>query len=400
MKVISIFDPTIIDEKSRARGIGRYFSTLKESFQNLTDDHNLQQQTGVSPYSNQSSNPGDNFFFQFTSNLKEIKKQSVLINPFFSPIKRPLAIRRITQKQIAVIHDLIPFKYPKMFPIGIKGMINKFLNKYALHNYDLIITDSITSKRDILHFYKLPEKKIQVIYPTVSRLFVQHLDTSKESIIHHHPFHKEKDHSVVEFTVVAVQNITKNPVLQNLKAFVLYVGDATWNKNLPVLAQAIKMANVPCVFVGKVFGEVNTTKATNKLNPWQYSLQKFFKLAENDERFIFPGFVSDMELTYLYKKAKVNILVSYDEGFGLSYIEAGFMSTPSVLSDIPIFHEIAGEAADFVPPNNPKDIAKKIVALFYDKLQQEKMSIKAFDRAQEFHPKRFQNAWIELLKIT
>ena len=102
---------------------------------------------------------------------------------------------------------------------------------------------------------------------------------------------------------------------------------------------------------------------------------------------------------HLYKRAQVNVLVSYDEGFGLSYIEAGCMSTPSVLADIPVFHEIAKDAADFAPPNNPKEIAQKISTLFYDKIQQEKMRIKAFDRASEFHPRRFQSAWVEVLKI-
>ena len=399
MKVISIFDPTASNEKSRVRGIGRYFNTLKEGLQNLGDITPSATQTGISPYAAQSQNPADNFFFQCTANLTEIKKQSIFINPFFNPIQKPLKLRRLTQKQIAVIHDLIPMKYPKMFPVGTKGMIWKFLNKWSLRNYDLIITDSIVSKRDIIHFYKLPGNKVQVIYPTVSRIFTPHLDRENESTTHHHPFHTETDHSVAEFTEISMQMSTKNPTLQNLKEFAIYVGDATWNKNLPTIAQAIKMANVPCVFVGSVFGETNTKKAAIKPNQWTRSLQQFLKLAEGDDRFIFPGFVSDTELKYLYKQAKVNILISYNEGFGLSYIEAGFMSTPSVLADVPIFHEIAKDAADFAPPNNPKEIAQKISTLFYDNLHQEKMSIKAFDRAQEFHPRRFQSAWLEILKV-
>ncbi|MDP4010657.1 MAG: glycosyltransferase family 1 protein [Candidatus Roizmanbacteria bacterium] len=399
MKVISVFDPTAVDEKSRVRGIGRYLKTLQEAFRHLDTDPVEESPTGVSQYNTQSQNPGDNFFFQFTANINEIKKQSVFINPFFNPIQKPLKIRRLTQKQIAVIHDLVPFKYPHMFPTGLKGMIYTFLNKWALRNYDLIVTDSIASKRDILHFYKLPEKKVQVIYPTVSRMFTPHLDREKESVAHHHPFHSENDHSVAEFSKIPLQTLTQNPLIQNLKDFAIYVGDATWNKNLPNIAQAIKMANIPCVFVGKVFGESNTNKAHVKPHPWNKSLQQFLKLAEGDDRFIFPGYVSDTELMYLYKRAKVNILVSHDEGFGLSYIEAGFMSTPSILSDTPIFHEIAADAADFAPPNNPKEIAQKISTLFYDNLHQEKMSIKAFDRAQEFHPQRFQKEWVELLKI-
>jgi len=83
-----------------------------------------------------------------------------------------------------------------------------------LKNYDLIITDSIESKKDILRFYKLPEAKVKVIYPTVSRLFVPHLDTSKESVAHHHPFHTDQEHSIPEFTEFSLNKLSKNPGAQ------------------------------------------------------------------------------------------------------------------------------------------------------------------------------------------
>ena len=131
MKVISIFDPTATDEKSRVRGVGRYISTLKEAFQNLTEDYDKASQSGISQFATQSQNPGDNFFFHFTGNIKEIKKDSIFLNPFFNPIQKPVKIQRLTHKQIAVIHDLIPLKYPKMFPTGFRGMIYKFFNSWA-----------------------------------------------------------------------------------------------------------------------------------------------------------------------------------------------------------------------------------------------------------------------------
>src|SRR5690606_38685373 len=115
--------------------------------------------------------------------------------------------------------------------------------------------------------------------------------------------------------------------------------------------------NVTCVCVGKVFSPDNPQSKAETFHPWQQSLQMFLRIARTDKRFIFPGYISDINLLSLYKKAKVNILPSYDEGFGLSFIEAGYMSTPSVLSDIPVFREIAQNAAHFANPNDPRDIA-------------------------------------------
>jgi glycosyltransferase involved in cell wall biosynthesis len=94
----------------------------------------------------------------------------------------------------------------------------------------------------------------------------------------------------------------------------------------------------------------------------------------------------------------LNILPSYDEGFGLSYIESGYVGTPSVLSNTPIFHEIAGQAALFANPSDPKDIAQKISELYYDNMKRQKLKIEAFTRAQDFSPERFKKRWQEVLK--
>lgn len=384
MKTIVVYDPTQNDTQSKVRGIGRYLQTLHEAFQ---------------PKS-QNLPPGfDQLYFNFTSDLNVLRADMTLLNCFFNPIAKPLIAKRYTKKQIAVIHDVIPLKYKSMFPTGLKGMWYRFLSRRALKTYDHIVTDSLASKNDIQTYLKVPEKKISVIYPAAAQLFTPHLEMSEESPLHHHPFHSEEQHSKPEFTELQARIITPNELIQNVKGYAIYVGDATWNKNLPNLARAIKMTNIPCVFVGSVFASPNMKMLSQKPNPWQRPLAEFLKLAEGDNRFIFPGFVTDAELQLLYKHATINVLVSFDEGFGYSFVEAGYMSTPSVLSDIPIFHEIAHDAGYFANPRDPKDIAEKMTELFFDAVRHEKYSIRAFDRAQEFNPGRFQLNWVQLLNL-
>ena len=398
MKTIAVYDPTATDQQSRVRGIGRYFQTLKETFSSISTAH---PDGNVNPslYKEQSANPADNLYFNYLAELKSLRPEMIFLNPFFNPVQKPLFSGKKTHKQIAVIHDLIPLKYKKKYPTGLRGWWYNFLNKRAIKHYDLIITDSEVSKKDIITFYKIPAEKIRVIYPTVSRLFLPHLDTSEESTAHHHPFHKENNQIIPEFSRLPLDQITKNELLKNLKDYAVYVGDATWNKNLPNLARAIKMTNISCVFVGNVFSTSNVKQLSVKPHPWQKSLTEFLQLAQNDKRFIFPGFVSDLELMLLYSNARMNLLMSYDEGFGYSFAEAGYMSTPSILADVPIFHEIAGNAAVFANPQDPKDIAQKMSELFYDKVRHEKLSIRAFDRAQGYSPSRFQKDWLGLLQI-
>lgn len=365
---VYIYDPTAADAQSKVRGIGRYLQVLQE---NLSD------------------------IAQFTADLTTIPKESIFINPFFNPLQKPSKIGKRAHKQVAVIHDLITIKYPQHFPIGLKARWYKFLNRFALKSYDLIVTDSMHSKKDIVQILKIPEKKVLVIYPTVSNIFLPHLDENPDA---HHPFHSEENHSVQEYTQFEWSRFTENEKIKNLSDYVLYVGDATWNKNIVNVAKAIKIANIPCVFVGKVFDSCASLLATpvNQIHPWQKELYEFAKEVQNNPLFIFPGFISDIELLQLYKQAKANILLSFDEGFGFSFVEAAYMSTPSVLSLTTILKETAKDDANFANPLDPKDIAQKIVELFYDRAKREKMSVKAFERAQDFNKVQFKNGWTQL----
>lgn len=364
---IYVYNPTATDEQSKVRGVGRYLQTMHEY---------------LSPE------------FTFTKDLKAISYDSIFINPFFDPLKPPLKfLKRVAKKQIAIIHDLIPLKYPKAFPIGLKGKVFKLLNTWDLPSYDVIVTDSIESKKSIIALLKIPESKIKVIYATVPRVFLPHVDSSTESPAHHHPFHKEANHSVPEFTKIPTNTLVPDS-LKNLKEYVVYVGDATWNKNLINFARGVQLANITCVCIGKIFSQTGEKGASFKPHPWLAPLYSFLKQVENDKRFIFPGYISDTALLELYKNAKANVLLSYDEGFGLSFIEAGYTSTPSLLSDVSIFHEIAKNSAHFANPNDPKDIAQNLTQLFYDNMLRQKLSIDAFERAQDFNPDLFRNNWL------
>jgi glycosyltransferase involved in cell wall biosynthesis len=389
MRTLFVYDKTVKDKSSKVRGVGRYIKTLSEFLQILNKRNDL--------INNSSTSILDNYEIFFTPTTQKLSKSAILFNPFFNPIAKPELFFKKTNKQIAVIHDLIPLKYKKMYPVGLKGWFFKKINAWCLRNYDAIITDSKVSKDDIVKIYKVPSTKVHVIYPSVGQIFLPHLDTKEESPTHHHPFLKNKmQASQPEFTQLSLREITHNKIISELKDYLIYVGDGTWNKNLPNIARAVKMSNIPCVFVGSLFDWEKIKTLPQKPHPWQRSYFEFLKLADGDNRFIFAGFVSDAELKTLYKYAKANILLSFDEGFGYSFIESSYMSTPSVLSDIPIFHEIAKDSALFANPQDPKDVAEKINTLIYDKYKREKLSIKAFERVQRFNPINF-NSQIALL---
>lgn len=329
---VYIYDPTITDTQSKVRGIGRYLQILKESA------------------------PSD---WTFTGNLKGIPSHSVLIQPFYTFYQPPFMTKRITDRQIAVIHDVVPLKYPEHYPIGLKAFFYSLIERYHLHLYDHFITDSEVSKEDIVHYLNIKKEKISVVYPTLAHCFWEH------------PTHRSLPSD-----------------------YCLYVGDGTWNKNLSTIARAIKKTNITCIFAGKIFSDPNPEHYTH---PWQADLQLFFREAANDKRFIFAGYVTDKELLNLYVQAKLNILLSHDEGFGFSYVEAGSLGCPSLLSDRPIFHEIAGANAAFVDETNPEKIATTLTSLMRDTETLNKLSSKALEQAKKYNSESFKKRLHEVV---
>ena len=49
------------------------------------------------------------------------------------------------------------------------------------------------------------------------------------------------------------------------------------------------------------------------------------------------------------------------EGFGIPVLEAQTHGCPAVLSDIPVFHEVAGSGAVFFDARNPQSLAEAVV---------------------------------------
>jgi glycosyltransferase involved in cell wall biosynthesis len=72
---------------------------------------------------------------------------------------------------------------------------------------------------------------------------------------------------------------------------------------------------------------------------------------------------SEADYLALLETATALVTTSLDEGFGLPLVEAMSLGTPVVVSDIPIFREIGGEAALYVPATDAQAVASTIRSL-------------------------------------
>lgn len=340
-KLISIAGNVTTDSLSQVRGLGRYVNGLIEA---LTEGRD----------------------FAVASSYH--RSVDCAINPFVNLLAPPHVriFLQKSKKRIAILHDIIPLEFPGQFPIGMKGLVCRECNKLLLSFYDHVVTDSQTSSSLMQRFLRIPAARISVIYP----------------------FSPLQHNSIQTTTSLLPSEIRP-------KEYFLYVGDVNWHKNVVSMARAAIQTRQKLVCVGGAFMNVDTS------HPWLNELRTFLDIAkQNPHLIIRTGYVNDNTLASLYEHALANILVSYEEGFGYSYVEAGAFNTPSILSDKPIFHEISNEkGALFVNPENV-DLIAQAMQIFLQKPQKgTELGQEAYERSLSYSKTAFHKSWSDLIHI-
>lgn len=112
---------------------------------------------------------------------------------------------------------------------------------------------------------------------------------------------------------------------------------------------------------------------------------------------VFHRGVSDEEYAQLLEGATALVTASQEEGFGLPVIEAMAQGVPVAVSDIPIFHEIAGDAAVYFDATDAADVAATITRLTDAGLWSE-LSGSGQKRAQSFDWDSSAQALVEMIR--
>lgn len=320
------------------RGIGVYTRELVSALEKIqktgSDKFNLYP---VDYFSHQSSTINHYDAVHFTR-----------FNPF--RISIPFNKPRKT-KFVLTIYDLIPLLYPEHYPPGFRGWVNWQINKLLIKkNINAIITISETSKKDICRFIGIPPSKVHVTYLAPRSIF--------KPVINH------------ESLVIAQKKFS----LPN--SFAFYVGDINYNKNIPTLVAACKIADIPLVIAGKQAGEIE------KMNLNHPELEH---LKNIDWSEVFRlGFVQDEDLVKIYNLASIYIHPSLSEGFGLPVLEAMASGTPIVASKTQTITEIAGKSAVYADPDNPDDFADKIKLIIDDDKLRDNLTKKGLENVKEY----------------
>jgi glycosyltransferase involved in cell wall biosynthesis len=221
---------------------------------------------------------------------------------------------------VTTIHDLTPIKFPSyQHPRTISSY------KSGLHwierEKSTVITDSESTKNDILSNSKIPKDRIHVIYLAAGEEF-KNFRTKKENI--------KKS---------SLEKVKEKYDIQS--EYLLSVGTQEPRKNLRRIIEAFRTlnSNYSLVIAGK-YGWGETIKPARGVKSVSY--------------------VSEKDLPPLYAGATCLIYPSLYEGFGLPVVEAMAIGCPVVTSDRGSLKEIAGDAAVIVNPEDVSSIASGV----------------------------------------
>ena len=120
-------------------------------------------------------------------------------------------------------------------------------------------------------------------------------------------------------------------------------------------------------------------------------------LIPDRSKVIFHRGVSEEEYADLLEGATALVTASQEEGFGLPVIEAMAQGVPVAISDIPIFHEIAADAAVYFDPDDVRAVAATIDRLTEARLWSE-LSMAGQNQARSFDWASSAQALVDMIR--
>jgi glycosyltransferase involved in cell wall biosynthesis len=251
----------------------------------------------------------------------EIKEQiEKLIDVYFFPYPAvPIAFYNCDF--VVKLHDVTPFKFWYHYN-PLKVLFGFLITRLISIKAKRIIAVSETTKNDLIKFFNIYDKKIKVIYDGVSEVF----------------------------KVLPKEEINEFKTKNNLKNFILYVGNREKTKNLFRLIKAVEIlrkegVDLELVIVGRKFKKYD--KIDKKILNYGSWIKIFYD-------------VSEEELVKFYNACELYVQPSLNEGFGLPVVEAMRCGCCCVLSDIPIFREITDNKGIYFDPYHVNDMVEKI----------------------------------------
>lgn len=253
---------------------------------------------------------------------------------------------------ILTIHDLAFIRYPEF---NFEWFIKKYTREVRKNarTAKMIIADSLSTRDDIVEFFKIDPGKIGVIYLAADKIFKKLPENEKD------------------------KNVLKKYKIN--KKYILSVGTIEPRKDFATLIKAFNLIkqedadfDYKLVIVGRTGWKSEATYAERENSPCK-------------EDILFTGKVPDEDLVQIYNQAELFVYPSLFEGFGLPPLEAMSCGLPVIASDTSSLKEVIGDAGILVKAGNEHELGNKVLNVIENKEIKEKLKEKSLAQAKKFN---------------
>jgi Glycosyltransferase len=228
----------------------------------------------------------------------------------------------------AFVHDLIPLRYPEFCVDYMPGVFEKWL-RYVVRKCDVLVCNSGATAADLRAWID----EVQAPCKHAQRIAYVHLGCDLIEPARAEPETAEDFRKVFQgWAALVVGTLEPRKGCQD----VLDAFEARWRDG----------SEQKLVFFGKKGWNVAALAERLHSHP-EFGVRLFW----------FQG-LGDAELRYAYQHASVLIQASLAEGFGLPIVEASRHRLPLLLSDLPVFREIAAGHAGYFQPGDAGGLAE------------------------------------------
>jgi glycosyltransferase involved in cell wall biosynthesis len=252
-------------------------------------------------------------------------------------------------EQIAVVHDLRPLYFPDSW---LQYVNFKYLLPRALRRISAVVTVSEATRSKLIEVYGLEPGRVHVVPNVIDAPSPAAPDDSREL------------------------------------PYLLMVG-ATWpHKNAH---EVIEMA--------AHWRPRFRLKILSGATAYRERLAGMVVAQGLQDQVDFVGFVPEEELKRLIRNASALVYPSLDEGFGIPPLEALSVGVPVIVSDLPVFREVVGDAAFFIQLGDPESWRRAFLLLDDADEVACRLAI-ASEVLARYSYRRFADAWQRALAAT
>ena len=268
-------------------------------------------------------------------------------------------------RAVVTIHDIIHLLYPEFLPNRLAFYYAERMIRRSLQRGDRILSVSRNTKTDLMSYFQVDGRKIEVVYNGIEDDFRKQLSTED-----------------------------RDRWLRNLglsRPYLLFVGNPKPHKNLDnvvkAYARALQLHEFPhsLVCVGDRGGI-------------EFKIRQRAAHLGIGERILLLGHVAQEALPAIYQGASVFLYPTLYEGFGLPVVEAMASRVPVITSNTSALKEIAAGYADLVNPLDVEGMAAAIVRCVSDSDHRDSLRKLGRRRSEDFRWRQAAEKTLEIYR--